>query len=161
MKGARLLAQAYSLTQNQVYFTTSEQAVRFVVSNQNADGSWPYAKGDARTWIDNFHTAYILDALDEFIKITGKTEYYLSLSMGLDYYIANLFTGEGYPKYYTTSFYPVDSTETAQSIITLIRFGLLDKAQIVSDFSINYLYSNNGYFYYQRKKNFSIKTSFM
>jgi hypothetical protein len=161
MKGARLLSQAYNLTNDVKFIEVAESIVKYVVDNQNKDGSWPYSKGDARNWVDNFHTAYILDALNEFINLSGKNEYRVYLERGKKFYIENLFTVEGYPKYYKNSFYPIDSTEVAQSILTLANFKYLDKANIVLKFAIKELYSGKGYFYYQKHKSYINTISFM
>lgn len=160
MKGARLLSQVYSLTNNENFIIEAEKTVKFVCNNQNADGSWYYSKGDARKWIDNFHTAYILDALDEFIRISGKNEYKIHLEKGLNYYLNNLFNKEGIPKYYSHKFYPLDSTELAQSIITLTRFGYRDKAKIILNFVLQNFY-NTRYFYYQINRFYIHKTPYM
>ncbi len=161
MKGARLLAQVYSIKKDNELLLEAEKVVKFVINNQNKDGSWYYSKGDARKWVDNFHTAYVLDALDDFIRLTGKVKYRWNLELGLDYYLNNLFTSEGIPKYYSNKFYPIDSTELAQSIITLSRFGYKDKAKVVLEFAIHNLYSGSGYFYYQKNKFFTNKISYM
>lgn len=161
IKGARLLTQAYTLTNDTKYIDEAERIVKFIINNQNENGSWPYSKGDARSWVDNFHTAYILDALDDFINLSGKKEYRENLRKGIGYYLHNLFTREGYPKYYNNSFYPIDSTEVAQSILTLSNFNYLDKASLVVDFAIKNLYSNKGYFYYQKYKRITNKNSYM
>ena len=63
MKAARLLAQAYSLTGKKQYIDEAKKTVQFVVNNQESDGSWWYSKGDSRTWIDNFHSGYVLDCI--------------------------------------------------------------------------------------------------
>ncbi len=161
MKGARLLSQVYSLTNDTKYVNEAERIIRFVINNQNKDGSWYYSKGDARSWVDNFHTAYILDALDEFVNLSGKNEYDGYLKKGKEFYLQNLFTEKGYPKYYSNSFYPIDSTEVAQSILTLTKFNNIDKANLVAEFAFRELYSNNGYFYYQKHKSYTNKISYM
>lgn len=151
MKGARLLAQAYSITKDSELIEVARNTVKYVLNNQRKDGSWFYSKDDARKWIDNFHTAYILDALDTFIEISGYEIYKKNLQAGLAYYLNNLFTSEGYPKYYSDSYYPIDATEVSQSIITLCRFNEFIRASKVYNFSLKNLYSGNGYFYYQKK----------
>lgn len=52
MKGARLLAQVYSVTKNQALIDEARKTVAFVVKKQQPSGAWAYAtkKGDARTW---------------------------------------------------------------------------------------------------------------
>ncbi len=161
IKGARLLAQAYTITNNIKYLDEAELIVKFIANNQNSDGSWYYSKGDARKWVDNFHTAYILNSLDEFINLSGKNDYGKYLEKGKEFYLKNLFTQKGYPKYYSNSFYPIDSTEVAQSILTLTKFNKIDKANLVAEFAFRELYSNNGFFYYRKHKSHTNKISFM
>ncbi|MCS7054204.1 MAG: hypothetical protein NZM09_10800 [Ignavibacterium sp.] len=151
MKGARLLSQVYELTKDIKYILEAKKTVDFVVRNQNEDGSWYYSKGDARKWVDNFHTAYVLDSLKSFIELSGYNEYEEYLKRGLKYYLENLFDENGYPKYYSDRFYPIDATNTAQSIITLINFNELTKSSQVLFFALDNLYNEYGYFYYRRK----------
>jgi len=160
MKGARLLAQAYELTKNKEYLNEAEKTVKFVIKNQNPDGSWYYSAGDARTWVDNFHTAYILDCLKSFIFYSKKDSYNNYLLSGLNYYLKNLFTEEFNPKYYNVSLFPIDSTEVAQSVITLTNFNLLKEAKLVLEFGIKKLFHNQS-FKYQIRKYYSINIPFM
>lgn len=159
-KAARLLSQVYTITKDKSLLRDIEQTVLFVVNNQNIDGSWSYSKGDSRKWIDHFHTAYILDALDEVINNCGVNQYRQYLDKGISFYLDKLFTKNGIPKYYDNSFYPIDSTCLAQSIITLTRFNMLERAFKVIEFAINNLYSGRGWFYY-RKKMITNKISYM
>src|SRR5690606_8059965 len=69
MKGTRLLAQAYSLTNNDEYLNKAKLSVQFVIDKQNEDGSWFYSDKVNGKWIDNYHTGYVLDCLDEYIKL--------------------------------------------------------------------------------------------
>ncbi len=152
MKGARLLAQVYSVTGEPDLKETATQTVKYVVRNQKPDGSWSYSKGDTRTWIDNFHTGYVLDSLQEFILSTGATGYEEALQRGYRYYRKTFFTDEGVPRYYSTKTYPIDSTVVAQSILTLIHFGDIDLAIQVALWAIQHMQAKEGYFYYQIKK---------
>ncbi|MGB9695772.1 MAG: delta-aminolevulinic acid dehydratase [Ignavibacteria bacterium] len=160
MKGARLLVQAYKLTNDKEYLKEAEKTVKFVINNQNPDGSWYYSKGDARKWVDNFHTAYILDCLKSFIAHLKKESYNKYLINGLDYYIKNLFTEKFYPKYYNVSFYPIDSTEVAQAIITLSNFNLINEAKAILEFGIKKLFHYRN-FKYQIRKYYSINIPYM
>ena len=75
MKGARLCAQAYSITQDESVLELATRATRFVVAAQREDGSWPYSVSDPRSWTDNFHTCYILDCLDDYESLTGDSQF--------------------------------------------------------------------------------------
>ena len=70
-KGSRLLAQVGAEAGRPELFDDARRSLRFVVEHQRADGSWPYAIDDPRSWADNFHTAYVLDALAEYAQRTG------------------------------------------------------------------------------------------
>ncbi len=154
MKGARLLAQVYSVTKNQALIDEARKTVAFVVKKQQSNGAWAYAtkKGDARTWADNFHTGYVLDCLDDYQKYSGDPSFNEALQKGIAYYEANFFENGEVPKYYDKSLYPVDATAVAQSILTLTRFGKMDLAERVVNWTLRHMQDESGYFYYQRTK---------
>jgi hypothetical protein len=130
LKGARLLAQVYSVTKVPHLLEEAKKTVAFVVSQQQPTGAWSYSWGDTRTWADNFHTGYVLDCLDEFIKCSGEQAFSDSLQKGFAYYYTHFFVEDSdglIPKYYDHALYPIDSTAGAQSILTLLRFGRLEK----------------------------------
>lgn len=154
MKGARLLAQVYSVTKNQALIDEARKTVAFVVKKQQPSGAWAYAtkKGDARTWADNFHTGYVLDCLDDYQKYSGDPSFNEALQKGIAYYEANFFENGEVPKYYDKSLYPIDATAVAQSILTLTRFGKMDLAERVVNWTLRHMQDESGYFYYQRTK---------
>ena len=161
LKGARLLSQVFLVTKKAVLLEEAKKTVRFVVNKQHADGSWAYAHGDTRTWVDNFHTGYILDCLDEYITSSGHQEYAEALRRGLRYYINNFFFDNRIPKYYDKQTFPIDSTAIAQSILTLARFGSVETAVNVAMWAIENMQSNEGFFYYQKNKFHTNKISYM
>lgn len=154
MKGARLLAQVYSVTKNQALIDEARRTVAFVVKKQQPNGAWAYAtkKGDARTWADNFHTGYVLDCLDDYQTYSGDRSFNEALQKGLDYYEANFFENGEVPKYYDKSLYPIDATAVAQSILTLTRFRKMDLAARVVNWTLKNMQDESGYIYYQRTK---------
>ncbi len=161
MKGVRTLAQVFSVTNDSRLISEAQNAVRFVIKNQQTDGSWKYAAGKTAEWIDNYHTGYVLDCLDEFIKHSGDDEWKHQLQRGYEYY-RNHFFEEGYkPKFYNTSRYPLDCTAAGQSILTLCRFGDFEKAGKVADFTIGEMQDKEGYYYFRKYRYFTEKQSFM
>jgi hypothetical protein len=155
MKAARILAQAGK------QIDKAKKTVEFVMENQNEDGSWAYSKGDSREWVDNFHTGYILDCLKEYMDLTKDESIKSGLEKGVRYYVNNFFYDNMIPKYYSNSLYPIDSTSVAQSILTLCRFGYLDLAENVVEWTFENMYSGKGYFYYQKHKYYTNKISYM
>jgi len=80
------------------YLAIAERNLNFVLENQNADGSWPYAKDGVRTFVDHFHTCFVMKALAKIYSITGDQRILDALENGVDYYLKNLFGEDGMPR---------------------------------------------------------------
>jgi hypothetical protein len=161
MKGARLLVQAYSITKDNKLKEEAQKTVSFVIKNQNKDGSWYYSLGDKRNWIDNFHTGYIIDCLSDYCDLIGCDVYQKNLELAVNFYKNNFICKNGIPKYYSDSIFPIDSTSAAQTIITLTKIGCIESAEKVIEWMILNMQSKKGYFYFQKKKFYANKISFM
>lgn len=159
MKAARLLAQAYYLNKNEEFKIEAQKTLEYVLKYQRLDGSWFYSNGDGRKWIDNFHTAYVLDSLI-FCNEAFDNIYIKQYKLGFNYYLKTFFN-DGELKYYAHNKYPIDSTEIAQSIITLVNNGYLDLAFNVINFGLKNLWTKMNYFYYRRYKFFANKISYI
>ena len=77
---------------------TAERNLNFVLECQNADGSWYYANDGKRTFVDHFHTCFVLKALVKIEQITGCRSCTEAIEKGVGYYVANLFDAGGLPK---------------------------------------------------------------
>ena len=152
MKGARLCAQVFSMNGDRELRETAEATVRYVCERQGPAGSWPYSIGDARKWSDNFHTAYVLDCLDEYESRTGDSQFVDTKLAGWRYYRENFFTDDCVPKYFDTSLYPIDATACAQSILTLSRFGDAQSAVRVARWTAEHMVQADGSVLYQRRR---------
>jgi len=163
MKGVRILSFIYHFTNEEELKTTALKAAEFVVNAQNDNGSWYYSKKATGEWVDNYHTGYILDCLDDFNKYCepAAKKYELSLKKGIEYYKKNFFEADRIPKFYNNNKYPIDCTSAAQSILTLTRFGEHETAKNVASYIIDAMQDEKGYFYFRKFKNYQIKTSFM
>src|SRR3954454_19207627 len=60
---AEVLASVGAQTGEQKFIDYADRAARYVVNNQQPDGSWLYGTDPKQSWIDNFHTAYVLFSL--------------------------------------------------------------------------------------------------
>src|SRR6185369_17045795 len=60
---AEVLASVGKATGENDLIDLAERAARYVVNNQQPDGSWLYGAEPKQAWIDNFHTAYVLFSL--------------------------------------------------------------------------------------------------
>jgi hypothetical protein len=161
MKGVRLLAQAYSINQNSEYKELAKQAVAFVVSHQNEDGSWGYSLANGGGWTDNYHTGYVLDCLDEYQKLTVDFQWKENLEKGYIFYLHIFIEENGQPKFYHNNAYPSDCTSAAQTILTTIRFGDKEIAKKTATWMINNMQKKSGSFKFRKFKHYTITTSFM
>jgi hypothetical protein len=114
-----------------------------------------------RDWRDNFHTAYILDCLHEYERLSGDDSFAPNIDAGLNYYLANFFDGGVIPRYYDQSLYPVDATACAQSILTLVRFGRVEQAADVAAWCVEHLSLPDGAFKYQIHRRYENSIPYM
>ena len=161
MKGARLLAQVYSLTGDEQAGIAARLAVRYVLNHQNSDGSWFYSNAAGGGRIDNYHTGYVLDCLDEYRICSGDQSVSGAIEKGYIFYKDSFIEPDGRPKFYHSRWWPVDSTAAAQAILTLCRFGDLQLAEKVAAWMIGHMQSPAGYFYYRKNRFTTQRTSFM
>src|SRR5205085_3919871 len=64
---AEVLACAGELTGDDKLRAAAERTARYVVNQQHADGSWAYGTQPNQSWIDRFHTAYVLFSLQPIL----------------------------------------------------------------------------------------------
>lgn len=161
MKGVRLCAQVYSVTREESYLTPASQAAAYVARQQRDDGSWPYAVGDTRGWADNFHSAYVLDAFDEYEGCTGDETFAPVRQRGWEHYRGSFFEDDRIPKYFANRLYPVDATACGQSLLTLCRFDDVVTARRVAEWTIRELQSPDGHFAYQLRERLTVRIPYM
>ncbi len=152
--GARLLSDLYKETGEMEYMRVAHDAVLYSVSGQLPDGAWYYGEEEKFHWIDNWHTAYNLDAILDYQLNTGSKEFESAMLNGLAYYIRHFFREDGAPKYYWNRDYKYDIQSASQSIDTLTLFGnrldrkdLIDLAELVAWWTIDNMQDRDGYFY--------------
>lgn len=161
--GAAMLAQGYKLTGKTEYKEAANQAILYSVNYQHDDGSWFYGEEQKYYWIDNWHTAYNLDAIKIYEQSTGDTSFHSNLIKGFEFYKNNFFLGDGTPKYYHKKIYPLDIQCASQSIDTLLYFRDYDYENIslakkVALWTINNMQDTDGHFYQWKSKFFTNKT---
>ncbi len=145
------------------------RAARYVVKRQRQDGSWSYGEEPGQTWVDSFHTAFVLSSLDRVARQCGaQDESRLSdaLQRGYDFWRKSFFLADGWPKYYHDSLYPADAHAAATAIATLADLRKLDRealkfAETIAHWSIQHLRDPRGFFYYQQRRFNTVRTPFM
>jgi hypothetical protein len=164
---AEVLASVAKSTGEHELFEPAERATRYVVNNQRHDGSWFYGTNPKQSWIDNFHTAYVLFSLKRIIAAAPfGSQFQPALEHGYEYWKNNFFLAEGWPKYYHDDPYPADAHAAASAIVTFLECAELDKnalslARNVAAWTIQNLRDSRGFFYYQRRRFYTVRKPYM
>lgn len=164
---AEVLACVGKLTSETELLELAERATRYVVNNQQSDGSWSYGTDPKQAWKDNFHTAYVLFSLKRILDISeAKQEFQPALERGYQFWKTNFFLAEGWPKYYDDDPYPVDTHAAASAIVTFLECRDLDPdaprlAQNVANWTIQNLRDSRGFFYYQKRRFYTVRKPYM
>jgi hypothetical protein len=164
---AEVLASVGKLSGEHDLCDAAERATRYVVNNQREDGSWLYGTDPKQSWVDNFHTAYVLFSLKRIINVSSfGSEFQPALQRGYEYWKNNFFLAEGWPKYYHDDPYPADAHAAASAIVTFLECRELDRdasklAQRVASWTIQNLRDSRGFFYYQRRRFYTVRKPYM
>ena len=143
------------------------RAARYVTKRQREDGSWAYGAGDAQLWVDNFHTAYVLLSLFRIMKCSGGAiDLKPAIERGYRFWRDRFFLADGWPKYYHDAPYPADAHSAATAIVALVELQELDNEAIVlaeqiASWTLRNLRDSSGFFYYQRRRFYTVRTPFM
>jgi hypothetical protein len=164
---AEVLASVGHQTGEQELIDLAARAARYVVNNQQPDGSWLYGTDPKQSWIDNFHTAYVLFSLKRIIDLSiRKSEFQQGLERGYRYWKNTFFLADGWPKYYDHDLYPADAHAAASAIVTFLECRELDDealalARKVANWTIQNLRDRRGFFYYQRRRFYTVRKPYM
>ncbi len=154
---ASVLAQLAALGAGAGYQETAFRLINYVIARQTAEGAWFYTDppGDSHITHDNYHTGFILDAIDRYRRATGDSRYDDNYWRGLEFYATRLFEADGAPRWMSDKRYPHDIHGAAQGILTFARHNS-DRypgfAQRVYDWTMNNMYHDSGRFYYQKNR---------
>jgi hypothetical protein len=141
--------------------------ISLLLEEQENNGCWYYSRADNGKWVDGFHTGFIIESLAFAYKEGYKIRLKECLQKGWSFYINNMFTKEGYPRYFLKSKkYPIESQNCAQAIQTLSNISLWINweekellSKVISN-TIKNLYDNHGFFYYKKTKIITYKKPF-
>ncbi len=164
---AEVLASVGKQTGETELIDLADRATRYVVNNQQPNGSWSYGTAPKQSWIDNFHTAYVLFSLRRIIDVSShKDEFQPALERGYRYWKNNFFLADGWPKYYDHDLYPADAHAAASAIVTFLECRELDNdaltlAQKIATWTIQNLRDSRGFFYYQRRRFYTVRKPYM
>ncbi len=153
--GASLLARTWGLTRNEGYRVLAQKAMQYTAQHQRPDSSWYYGEKENLHWIDNFHTAYVLDCFKHYTENTGDQRFFETMMRGYEYWKTTFFLSDGTPRYYSHKTLPLDIQCCSQAIDTFVFFQDYDAESLqhaikVANWTIDHMQDRSGYFYYRR-----------
>jgi hypothetical protein len=163
---AEVLAKTGARFGDENYLELAGRAANFVIARQRADGAWIYGAQSKHAWVDNFHTAYVLLSLFRLQKAIPGLSCDETIARGLDYWLENFFLADGTPKYYDRETFPVDIHAASAATVALCELHEFDPrclplAERVIGWTIENMRDDTGFFYYQKRKEGLVKTSFI
>jgi len=130
--GAIALLRAWELDRDNGKFEIARKMFSWSISQMNKDGSWYYGVSKKYKWIDNFHTAYVLDCLVEGYNITNGIIFdWDVVDKTFKFWRDNFFLEDGTPKYYHDRKYPLDIQCAAQAIESFAKYSVVDKEALM------------------------------
>ncbi len=153
--GGSLLARTFAHTGTESYRLTAQKALQYTANHQRSDFSWYYGEAANLHWVDNFHTAYVLDCFKYYFESTGDDRFVKQMMDGYRYWKKTFFLPDGTPRYYDYKTLPIDIQCSSQAIDTLVFFSDQDPESIplamkVAKWTIENMQDRTGYFYYRR-----------
>ncbi|HEX3744912.1 MAG TPA: hypothetical protein VHW09_13310 [Bryobacteraceae bacterium] len=152
---AGLLARTYRHTGADSYLDLARKSIRYTAQYQRPDFSWYYGEAKNLHWVDNFHTAYVLDSFKHYCGGTGDDSFAVNMMNGYQHWKNTFFLSDGTPRYYNNKTSPIDIQCSSQAIDTLVFYRDRDPdslllASRVAMWTIKHMQDPSGYFYYRR-----------
>jgi hypothetical protein len=159
--GAEFLANVGEMFGEESYLDLARDAARFVIAHQRSDGSWLYGLEPSQTWIDSFHTGFVILSLKEIARVTKDATFEEAAQRGFEYYRRTFVEKDFAVRYHHHERYPIDAHVLGQSLVTLAAFNDIDTANKVAEWSTRHMLSSNGYFYYRRYRLMTNRIAYM
>jgi hypothetical protein len=153
--GASLLARTSLYTHNEAWRDLAIKAMLYTAKYQRENASWYYGEAANLRWVDNFHTAYVLDCFKWYDRATDDHRFDRQMMDGYRYWKTTFFLADGTPRYYDRKILPLDIQCCSQAIDTLVFFRDRDPESLslalkVAQWAIQHMHHPTGYFYYRR-----------
>jgi len=164
MLAAGFLSRVYQHSKDERLRQVASDAVAYTVGAQRPDGSWWYGEEPKFQWVDNWHTAYVLDSLWWYIQGTEDSSVLDTFRVGLRFYLDHFFLEDGTPRYYWDQTHPIDIQCASQAIESLSWYSqvydpsCLELAEKVALWTIANMQDRDGHFYYRIGQRWVVKT---
>jgi len=159
--GASLLARTHSHVRNDTFREHAVKAIHYTAKYQRADHSWYYGEESNLHWVDNFHTAYVLDSFKHYVENIDDQQIDAQMMAGYWYWKKTFFQEDGTPNYYNHKTLPLDIQCCSQAIDTLVFFGDRDPDSLrlackIARWTNQQMQDRSGYFYYRRYSRYMV-----
>ncbi len=160
--GARLLAEVGAATGDETLNQLALESAYYTATRQRPDGSWPYGEDRRNSWVDNFHTAYVVSSLLSISNLLHD-KFLLEVALkGYAYWARTCFRGDGAPKWGPHRLYPIDIHSSAQAVITFVDFAAHDPdasaaASRVAKWTLENMQTAAGQFAYQKRRFYRVR----
>jgi len=95
---AFLLASASIEFSDEKYWQVGNRNLNFVLHSQRKNGAWYYASDGVRSFVDHFHTCFVLKALAKIEHLAGHKGCHEAIEKGIYYYLESLLDENRLPK---------------------------------------------------------------
>jgi hypothetical protein len=165
---AETLCSVGVLTNESELIELALRGARYVAARQLESGAWAYGADSYQSWSDNFHTAFILTSFTRIMKasVAAREEFAGVLKRGSEFWREHFFLANGWPKYYPDRLYPADAHSAGAAIVALAELVDVEPASLsladrIALWAIGNLQSGRGFFYYQKRRFYTIRTPYM
>jgi hypothetical protein len=111
---ASVLARLHEYDRDPAAASAVMAATETTLAAQDAAGLWPYGERRDLRWIDNFHTAYILESLIDVERVFGLGS--TQLRRGFVAWRRSFFSADGAARFYPDRDYPLEAHSYASAI---------------------------------------------
>ena len=103
------------------YLEKAEANLKFILQSQQPDGSWFYAVDSAGSFIDHFHTCFVLKNLLKIASLEKRPDLEAAVRRGYNFYRDQLFDADGLPKSFAI-----------RPRLGIVRFEMYDFAEAIT-----------------------------
>ena len=158
---ADLLSTCGAHFRNTEMLEIAQSAAEFVAAHQRSNGSWIYGLEASQTWIDSFHTGFVVVSLKRISEVMHNRRLLDAANKGFEYYRDHFIDPLGRVKYYHNRLYPIDAHALGQAMVTLSCFGDHAALERVAEWSVHNMLDADGYSYYQLHPKYTNKIPYM
>ena len=159
-----VLARAATLFSDDELAEPAHRALATSLAAQREDGSWLYAEGPRGAWVDNFHTAYILESLARCSDLDADVAE--QLERGLEYWQRECFLADETPRYAPGRTYPIDAHCYATAIDTWLALANhhpegVEHAERIAHLLVARMLDSAGFVHFQQHRLWTSRVPFV